>query len=76
MSVQRLLLREAAKLGLSESFGARPLTGAPEGRGLHWRSFTPTLDGIELLQADEDRVVSGTEAAFRRVQGLVREICG
>ena len=33
------LLKEAAKLGLSESFGARHLAAAPEGRGLHWKAF-------------------------------------
>ena len=29
------LLKAAAKLGLSESFGAQHLAGAPQGRGLH-----------------------------------------
>lgn len=67
------LLKEAAKLGLSESFGARHLAGAPEGRGLHWRTFTAALDGIELSKTEEDRVVSGAEAAFLRVHSLVRE---
>lgn len=68
------LLKEALKLGLSEELGARHLAGAPEGRGLHWRTFTAALDEIELSDAEEERVVAGAEAAFRRVHALVRKI--
>lgn len=70
------LLKEAAKLGLSEIFGARHLAGAPEGRGLHWRTFTAALDTVALTDADEARVIAGAEAAFRRVRGLVDTIFG
>ena len=70
------LLKEAIRLELSETFGARHLAGAPEGRGLHWRTFTAALDSIALSQAEEDRVIAGAEAAFRRVQGLVDDIFG
>ncbi|MFC7067118.1 biliverdin-producing heme oxygenase [Brucella rhizosphaerae] len=68
------LLKEALKLGLSDQLGARHLAGAPEGRGLHWRSFTAALDEIELTDAEEERVVAGAETAFRRVHELVRTI--
>jgi heme oxygenase len=70
------LLKEAAKLGLSEEFGARHLAGAPEGRGLHWRTFTAALDAAGLDVAAEHRVVAGAQAAFRRVHGLVMEVFG
>lgn len=65
------LLKEAIKLGLGETFGARHLAGAPEGRGLHWRTFTAALDAVSLSDAEESRVVPGAEAAFARVQALV-----
>jgi heme oxygenase len=65
------LLKEALKLGLSETLGARHLAGAPEGRGLHWRTFTAALDAVTLSEVEEARVVAGAEAAFARVQGLV-----
>ena len=65
------LLKDAVKLGLGETFGARHLAAAPEGRGLHWRTFTAALDTIELSDAEEQRVISGAVAAFERVQGLV-----
>lgn len=68
------LLKEAARLGLSEDFGARHLAGAPEGRGLHWRTFTAALDAISLSEAEEARVVAGAHAAFHRVQRLVQEV--
>lgn len=67
------LLKEAAKLGLNDGFGARHLASAPEGRGLHWKTFTAALDGIDLNEAEEARVVAGACAAFACVQGLVGE---
>ena len=70
------LIKAAAKLGLSETFGARHLAGAPEGRGLHWRTFTAALDEVALSDEDEARVVAGAQAAFRRVHGLVDAVFG
>lgn len=65
------LLKEAARLGLSETVGARHLAAAPEGRGLHWRTFTAALDAAELSDDEERRVADGAVAAFGRVQHLV-----
>jgi len=70
------LLKEAVRLGLSETFGARHLAGATEGRGLHWRTFTAALDSIDLTEEEEARVISGAERAFRRVYWLVKETFG
>ncbi|WP_454915922.1 biliverdin-producing heme oxygenase [Xanthobacter sediminis] len=67
------LLKAAAGLGLSETFGARHLAAAPEGRGLHWKTFTAALDALELSEADEARVTAGAEAAFARVHALVAD---
>jgi heme oxygenase len=67
------LLKEAAKLGLSETFGARHLAGHPAGRGLHWRNFTAALDAVKLSLDEEARAVGAAKAAFARVQGLVEE---
>jgi heme oxygenase (biliverdin-IX-beta and delta-forming) len=61
------LLKYAAKLGLDENMGARHLAGAPEGRGLHWRTFTAALDSIELSDDEERAVIAGADAAFARV---------
>jgi len=65
------LLKEAQKLGLSETFGAQHLAGAPEGRGLHWRTFTAALDAAQLSEDEEQRAIVGATAAFARVHGLV-----
>ncbi len=67
------LLKDAAKLGLTEEFGARHLAGAPEGRGLHWRTFTAALDAIALTVEEEERVVAGAEAAFRAVHAYAQQ---
>lgn len=66
-----ILLKEASKLGLGEDFGARHLAGAPEGRGLHWRTFTAALDGVALEAGGEGAVVGGANTAFNRVGDLV-----
>jgi heme oxygenase len=68
------LLKEAVKLNLSGSFGARHLAGAPEGRGLHWRTFTAALDSSQLSNDEEQRVIAGGTAAFARVRGLVEAL--
>ena len=68
------LLKDAAKLGFGEEFGARHLAGAPEGRGLHWRTFTAALDEIELTEEEERRVVSGAQDAFVAVHNYARQM--
>ena len=68
------LLKQAAVLGLDENFGARHLAGHPDGRGLHWRTFTAALDGLSLPEAEEDAMVAGATAAFDRVRGLVERL--
>jgi heme oxygenase (biliverdin-IX-beta and delta-forming) len=68
------LLKEAAKLGLSESFGARHLAAAPEGRGLHWRSFTAALDAVKLSDSEDARVMAAADAAFSYVQELTTRL--
>lgn len=68
------LLKEAKKIGLSETLGARHLAAAPEGRGLHWKTFTAALDEVNLSDAEEERVIAAAHAAFARVQGSVDEV--
>jgi heme oxygenase len=70
------LIKAAGKIGLSEDFGARHLAGAPEGRGLHWRTFTEALDSLDLDDAEEARMIEGARAAFTRVQVLVTQTFG
>ncbi|MDP1908319.1 MAG: biliverdin-producing heme oxygenase, partial [Hyphomicrobium sp.] len=68
------LLKEAEKLGLSDTSGARHLAGAPEGRGLHWRTFVAALDAVTLSAAEEQRAVAEAEAAFERVHALTEQL--
>lgn len=65
------LLKQAATLGLSESFGARHLAPAAEGRGLSWRSFAAALDAVPLDASGQIRAVRGAQAAFARVRERV-----
>ncbi|WP_020186159.1 biliverdin-producing heme oxygenase [Methylopila sp. 73B] len=66
------LLKEAAKLGLSDTFGARHLAPAAEGRGLHWRTFAAALDDVHLSEDEGRRATEGAAAAFERVRVLVK----
>lgn len=68
------LIKAAEKLGLSETFGARHLSGHPEGRGKQWRSFTAALDSLDLSDEENERVIAGAEAAFRRVHSLADSV--
>lgn len=67
------LLKAAAKLELSEAFGARHLAGHPAGRGLHWRSFTAALDAVPLDEAQEAQAIAGAQAAFHMVGEMIRQ---
>ncbi|MDF0492997.1 MULTISPECIES: biliverdin-producing heme oxygenase [Bradyrhizobium] len=68
------LLKAAGSLGLSESFGARHLAAAPEGRAAHWRAFTRALDAVDLSVSEDERAVAGARAAFSHVQELVSDL--
>ncbi|MDG2524571.1 biliverdin-producing heme oxygenase [Stenotrophomonas sp. HITSZ_GD] len=68
-----VILKLAAALGLSASFGATHLAPAPAGVAAHWRHFTAALDAIELDATEEALVVAGARAAFTRVHAYVRE---
>ena len=68
------LLKDAEKLGLSETFGACHLAPAPEGRGLRWKTFVAALDDVGLSNGEEERVCGGARAAFAHVQGLTERL--
>lgn len=70
------LRKEAARLDLSDDFGARHLAGHPEGRGLHWRNFVSAYNELPMSEAEEIEAAEGAKAAFRRVHGLVERIFG
>lgn len=70
------LRKEAAKIGLSDDFGARHLAGHPDGRGLHWRNFVSAYNELPLTEAEELEAAEGAKAAFRRVHALVDQIFG
>ncbi|TCM38743.1 biliverdin-producing heme oxygenase [Novosphingobium sp. ST904] len=65
-----LLRKEAARLGMSDTHGARHLAPAPEGPAAHWRAFTAALNAVELSEGEEARTIAGANAAFARVQAL------
>ncbi|MBS9720656.1 biliverdin-producing heme oxygenase [Tianweitania sp. BSSL-BM11] len=67
------LIKEAAKLGLGEDFGARHLAASPEGRGRQWKTFQAALDDADFDEAGEARVIAGAVAAFQRVQRLAED---
>jgi len=68
------LLKAAAKLGLSEEFGARHLAAHAVGRKAAWDAFTDALDRVALPPVAEARVIAGANAAFTHVHDLVEAL--
>lgn len=65
-----LLRKEAAKLGLSDTHGARHLAPAPEGPAAFWRAFTAALDAAEMTREEQTRAGIGAREAFVCVEAL------
>jgi heme oxygenase len=66
-----LLRKEAQKLALSDTFGARHLAPAEAGPAPHWRAFTAALDAVPLSEGEEAMADEGALAAFARVQAHI-----
>jgi heme oxygenase len=64
------LLKRAAALGLDAAFGARHLAGHPEGRARQWKEFTAAVNGLDLDEQDDARVLEGACEAFAHVRML------
>jgi len=71
-----LFKEAAARLGLSETVGARNLAAPEGGRGSAWKRFVQVLDHNALSADDEDRVVEGARQAFHRFAELLRRSFG
>jgi heme oxygenase len=67
------LAKDAARIGFSDTHGARHLAAHSEGRGLHWRRFTAALDAAELNEAEDLAAQGAAAAAFAHVLDLVKQ---
>ena len=67
------LIKRAVGLGLSETFGARHLGEPAGGRAEGWKSFTSTLDGLELSAKEEAAAEKGAIDAFVRFTVLLEQ---
>ena len=68
-----LLKKAKAQLDLTETFGARHLAAAPEGRAQHWKRFVQALDDLELSPEDDARMLAAARAAFQQFDVLLNE---
>lgn len=67
------LIKRAAALSLSDTFGARHL-GEPEGgRAEGWKRFVQILDSLELSAEEEAQAEQGAVAAFERFNVLLQQ---
>jgi heme oxygenase len=67
------LIKRAVGLGLSETFGARHLGEPAGGRAEGWKSFTRTLDALELTAEEEAEAEKGAVDAFVRFTVLLEQ---
>lgn len=66
------LIKRAANLELSDSFGARHLGEPAGGRAQGWKQFTRIIDGLELSAEEEAAADRGAVAAFERFTTLLK----
>jgi heme oxygenase len=67
------LIKRAAALSLSDTFGARHL-GEPEGgRAEGWKRFVRILDSLELSAEEDAQMEQGAVAAFDRFNVLLQQ---
>lgn len=69
-----ILCKEAQKLNLSDSYGARHLAAHEEGRMRHWRKFKEQLDGLELTSEQRQQALQGAEDAFAFFKRVIRQV--
>lgn len=65
-----VLRKLVARIGLSDTFGARHLAPAADGPAAQWRAFTEGLDAVPLDPAGETATVAGARDAFAHVARL------
>ncbi len=66
------LYKEAqAKLGLDENNGARNLAAYPEGRMRAWKRFKQTLDDAQFSEQQQQAILAGALAGFKRFGDLL-----
>lgn len=65
------LIKRAAALNLSETFGARHLGEPQGGRATGWKAFVKTLDALPFDAEQETRLDEGAVAAFERFNELL-----
>ncbi|MGD8176921.1 biliverdin-producing heme oxygenase [Marinimicrobium sp. ARAG 43.8] len=68
-----ILLKRASQLGMTETFGARHLAPAPEGRGRHWKAFISALNELPFNDAEETQLQDGACTAFIHFGKLLEE---
>lgn len=68
-----ILFKRVQALGLSETFGARYLAPAAQGRARHWKQFVEALDGLRLTDEQDAQVSTGADSAFRRFAELIKQ---
>ncbi|CAM3047538.1 biliverdin-producing heme oxygenase [Pseudomonas floridensis] len=66
------LIKRAAALSLSDSFGARHLGEPAGGRAAGWKTFIKTLDELPLSAEQEAQLDEGAIAAFERFNVLLQ----
>ena len=71
-----ILFKHAQRLGLSDTYGARHLAPAAEGRADRWRRFTFHLDKALLSNAETESALTAAAAAFARVVELSKRYLG
>ena len=69
-----ILYKEAGKIHLTQTHGARHLTAHKEGRMTHWRNFKSQLDQLELTNAQIQKALQGSDKAFDYFRDVIKAV--
>ena len=69
-----ILYKEAQKIELTSTHGAKHLSAHKDGRMVHWRKFKEQLDGLELTLTQRQQALKGAEDAFAFFKRVIRQV--
>lgn len=71
-----ILYKEAGKIELDDTHGARHLSAHADGRMPHWRATKAKIDGLNLSDEARASALKGSDDAFAYFKRLIRQIYG
>ena len=69
-----ILYKEAQKIELTSTHGAKHLSAHKDGRMVHWRKFKDKLDSLELTLEQRQQALKGADDAFSFFKRVIQQV--